>query len=126
MPVAAMESRKKNVANIPHQLRTTLQRAWAQERKERISRTTKALGLSFATSYVFGLLGVAGYFNWASESVASYSKFFFDVSIFSAAATWHYHNERTILIKKERLSERELQDTFDKMQAAKKFQANQV
>jgi hypothetical protein len=126
VPITAMESKKKNVANIPEQARATLQRVWAEERQERMSRATKALGLSFATTYVFGLLGVAGHFNWINESMASYSKLFFKVSMVGAAATWHFHNERTSLIKKKYLSECELQDTFDKMQAAKKFQAGQV
>lgn len=123
-----MESRKKNVARetVPEAVRKILENAWKEERKERIKNTTTALGFSFAATYVFGLVGLAGYFNWVDYSIASYSKFFFNASLFGAAATWHYHNERNALIKKKSLSEQEIYETYMKMKAAKQFQANQV
>lgn len=117
---------QKTQEKIPRQARTQFQNMWKEERAKRISQATKAIGISFAATYVFGLVGLAGHYNWTAGSIAAYSPLFFNLSLASAAFTWHYHAERKSLIKKKRLSEDEIHIAYMKMKNTQQFQTNYV
>ena len=70
------------------------------------------MGLSFVATYAFGLVGLAGHFNWIHNSIAAYSPLFFNLSLGGAALTWHYYDERTNLIKKKKLSKDEIHQAY--------------
>lgn len=129
LQVALLEGRNEmNGAKIkiPKEFRATMQRAWNDERKERIGNCIFPIRISLAATYILGAVGIAGYFNWANESIASYSKLFFNASLLSAVVAGRYHHERKELIRKKRLSEDEIYDAFISMQAAKKVQKYHV
>ncbi len=77
---------------------------WKEERAEKIYCATAYLGISCAASYAFGLMGLAGYYNWTNTTFDAYCPLFFNISLAGAALTWHYYAERNNLIKKKRLS----------------------
>lgn len=105
--VAANGNEKARV-KVPQEVRTQFQKMWKQERAEKISQATAYLGISFAASYAFGLMGLAGYYNWTNTSFDAYCPLFFNISLAGAALTWHYRNERNSLISKKRLSKDEI------------------
>lgn len=106
-PFAAIANEKPRL-KVPQEVRTQFQKMWKQERAEKISQATAYLGISFAASYAFGLMGLAGYYNWTNTSFDAYCPLFFHISLAGAALTWHYRNERNSLISKKRLSEDEI------------------
>lgn len=124
-PLASMGSEKARI-KVPKEARIQFQKMWKEERAKRIPQATRAMGLSFAATYIFSLVGLAGHYNWTSDSIAAYSPLFFNLSVASAGLTWHYYSERKSLIKKTKLSEDEIYATYIKMKTAQQFQANQV
>lgn len=95
-------------SKVPQEARTQFQKMWKEERSEKMYRATAYLGISCAASYAFGLMGLAGYYNWTNTSIDACSPLFFNISLVSAVLTWHYYAERNNLIKKKRLSEDEI------------------